>query len=85
MAEIKKTFGSVKRFGVRYGRKIKARLAEIESVSKRHQQCPYCRKMTAKRIAAGIWQCGKCHAKFTGGAYTVTVIEKKEELAEKAE
>jgi len=81
MASVK-SFGSVKRFGVRYGRKLKARIAEIESESKKRQVCPYCHKSTAKRIAFGIWICGTCKNKFTGSAYTVKAPVTKEEIKE---
>ena len=77
MAE-KKKLGSVKRFGARYGRRVKHRLAEIEKVSKGKHQCPYCRTSNVKRLAAGIWKCGKCKAKFTGKAYSI----KKEIITE---
>ena len=64
-----KKFGSVKRFGPRYGRRLKHKLADIEKKSKKPGKCPYCKKTAARRIAVGIWQCGKCNSKFTGHAY----------------
>ncbi len=85
MAEIiEKKFGSVKRFGPRYGKRIKDKLAKVEQKQKMPNTCPYCKKPTAERIAAGIWQCSKCRAKFAGGAYfleekvTKAVAEEKE-------
>jgi large subunit ribosomal protein L37Ae len=78
-----KTFGSVKRFGVRYGRTVKHNLSKIESELRKKQKCPYCSNFAAKRIASGIWNCRKCGAKFTGKAYSVskkiTVKEKYRE------
>jgi len=74
MAEIKKKFGSVKRYGSRYGKRLKDKVADIEKKSKKPSKCPYCNKLSAKRIAAGIWQCKKCGSKFTGDAY---YLEKK--------
>jgi large subunit ribosomal protein L37Ae len=72
MAEIvEKKFGSVKRFGPRYGKRIKDKIAKIEQKQKMPNKCPYCKKPTAERIAAGIWQCSKCRAKFAGGAYFI--------------
>ncbi len=65
----KKKYGSVKRFGPRYGRRLKNKLADIEKKSKKLGKCPYCMKTAAKRLAVGIWQCGKCNSKFTGNAY----------------
>ena len=71
MAEIKK-YGSVKRFGSRYGRKLKERFGKIELEQRRKQKCPYCSALKVKRIAAGIWECRKCKVKFTGKAYSVS-------------
>ena len=70
MAEVKK-LGSVKRFGARYGRRVKHRLAKIESVQRGKHKCPYCHAQKVKRVAAGIWNCKKCGAKFTGKAYSI--------------
>lgn len=64
-----KKFGSVKRFGPRYGRRLKNKVADIEKKSKSLAKCPYCKKIGAKRVAVGIWQCRKCNSKFTGHAY----------------
>jgi large subunit ribosomal protein L37Ae len=69
MAE--KQFGSIKRFGARYGRTVKYNLAKIEKLIKHLQKCPYCLALKAKRVSAGIWHCKKCDAKFAGKAYTV--------------
>ncbi len=66
-----KKLGSVARFGARYGLKPKSRVLAVEKVQKAPQQCPYCSRPTAKRIAPGIWQCKKCSSKFTGKAYRV--------------
>jgi large subunit ribosomal protein L37Ae len=62
---------STKRFGPRYGKRLKDRMQVIENDAKGKQKCPYCRKQKVKRIAAGIFVCGKCSKKFTGRAYTV--------------
>ena len=81
MAKTKK-LGSVKRFGARYGRRVKHKLAEIEAVQKGKHVCPYCHAPKVKRVAVGIWKCGKCNAKFTGKAYSIKKeirIEEKEE------
>ena len=64
-----KKFGSVKRFGPRYGRRLKNKLADVEKKSKKLSKCPYCKKMSAKRLSVGIWECKKCDSKFTGNAY----------------
>ena len=87
MAEIQK-LGSVKRFGARYGRSVKHKLAKIEAIQKGKHQCPYCHGFKAKRLSVGIWTCGKCKAKFTGKAYSikkVTIEEGAEEEEKKEE
>ncbi|MEM4336684.1 MAG: 50S ribosomal protein L37ae [Candidatus Woesearchaeota archaeon] len=71
MAEQKKKFGSVKRFGPRYGRRLKEKLADVEKKSKKPNKCPFCKNLSAKRIAAGIWKCKKCNSKFASGAYYI--------------
>lgn len=65
-----KSYGSVKRFGSRYGRTTRIKVANIESVQKRKHICPFCNKNSVKRVSSGIWQCSKCGAKFSGKAYT---------------
>ncbi len=66
-----KRYGSVKRFGARYGKKVKDRLARIEQLQKQKYKCPYCNAVKVKRLAAGVWYCTRCKAKFTSKAYTV--------------
>jgi len=65
----KKTQGSTKRFGPRYGGTIKNKLAQIEELQRKKHKCPECKNIQVKRIAAGIWQCKKCNVKFAGKAY----------------
>jgi large subunit ribosomal protein L37Ae len=67
-----KELGSVKRFGTRYGRTGKHKLALIESVQRQKHKCPYCSYNRVKRLAAGIWFCTKCATEFTGRAYTLS-------------
>lgn len=78
--------GSVKRFGVRYGRTTKYNFAKIENEQKKPQKCPYCKKLKAKRVFAGVYKCSKCNAKFTGKAYfleqVVNVSKEEEEIPE---
>jgi large subunit ribosomal protein L37Ae len=57
--------GSSKRFGSRYGNRVRKNADEAES---RDYQCPECNSDLG-REAAGIWKCKKCGRKFTGGAY----------------
>ena len=81
MVKKRKGLGPVKRFGVRYGRTVKYKLANIEIQQKQKHKCPYCSRIKVSRIAAGIWHCAKCDAKFAARAYTVG---QKVALAEKA-
>ncbi len=57
------------KYGPRYGRKIRARVSEIEEKQRAKQECPKC-STTAKRLGPGIYECPKC-GKFTGGAYHI--------------
>lgn len=60
---------TVTRYGPRYGRTIRERLAKVENQYKGRHKCPYCSYEAAKREAAGIWACSKCNSKFTSRAY----------------
>ena len=66
-----KVVGSAGRFGPRYGLKLRSRIAKVEKEQRAPQECPYCMRKTAKRLAPGIWQCTKCNEKYTGSAYRV--------------
>ena len=77
--------GSVKRFGARYGRKLKLKFSKVETEQRKLHKCPYCNKIAVKRIALGIWNCRKCNAKFTGKAYSVSKKIITKETAEMAE
>jgi large subunit ribosomal protein L37Ae len=63
--------GSSKRFGARYGRKIRARVEKVESELKQKYACPYCSRQNVKRVAKGIWECRKCGSKFSAKAYKI--------------
>jgi large subunit ribosomal protein L37Ae len=64
-------YGSTKRFGTRYGKKLKDKIGKIEQERRLGNKCPYCHMPKIKRIAAGIWECTKCRAKFAGKAYSI--------------
>jgi len=72
MTTATKSSGSAKRFGARYGRRLKNKLAAIEKLSRGKQPCPYCKRLAVKRLSTGIYTCLKCKAKFTGGAYVAS-------------
>lgn len=67
----KAVYGSVKRFGSRYGKRLRDRFGAIEAKQRMKHKCPYCNYDQVRREAVGIWKCGKCNAKFTSKAYTV--------------
>lgn len=84
MGETRK-LGSAKRFGARYGTKVKYRFKEIEQEQRKKHICPYCSAPKVKRIAMGIWFCNKCKTKFTGKAYSIKKKVFKEEEKPKGE
>jgi len=61
--------GSAGRFGARYGRVARRRVAEIEKDMRDDHECPECGKDSVERQGTGIWQCGYCDYKFAGGTY----------------
>jgi len=79
----KKNLGSVKRFGARYGRRVKNKFAAIERTLRAKHICPYCKAPKVKRISVGIWGCKKCGAKFTGKAYSPKIEKIKREETNK--
>jgi len=82
MAKVDK-IGGARRFGMRYGRKLKERFNAIEKEQRKLHKCPFCNYIRVKRLAMGIWQCNKCNAKFAGKAYAPSLkIVTKEEIAE---
>jgi len=64
-----KKVGSAGRFGVRYGRKLRKKINDVEKKQKIKHECLKCHKKVVKRLAVGIWQCGNCSNKFAGKAY----------------
>jgi len=78
--KLEKSLASGKRFGARYGRRVRHKFSKVESEQKRAHKCPYCSDFKVRRLAVGIWSCSKCGAKFTGRAYTIPkkVIIKEE-------
>ncbi|MFA5259234.1 MAG: 50S ribosomal protein L37ae [Candidatus Pacearchaeota archaeon] len=63
------------RFGARYGRSVRRKIAEIESVQRKKQTCLFCNGV-AKRLSKGIWECKKCKKKFA--SHTYHLIKPKE-------
>jgi large subunit ribosomal protein L37Ae len=69
MPEKKGQTGSAGRFGARYGRVARRRVAEIESDTNDDHACPDCGEDAVSRAGTGIWQCDSCGHKFAGGAF----------------
>lgn len=61
--------GSAGRFGARYGRVARKRVAEIESDMHDDHVCPDCGDERVERQGTGIWQCDSCGYKYAGGTY----------------
>ena len=72
----KTTLRSAKRFGVRYGKRNKEKIATLEKEHRGRRKCPFCNYIKVKRLSKGIWLCEKCNAKFAGKAYTFTTAKK---------
>ena len=60
---------SAGRFGVRYGRKNRKLVADIEERMRQGYKCPRCGMVAIRRIGTGIWNCRKCDHTFAGGTY----------------
>lgn len=73
-----KKVGITGKYGARYGIKIKSKVLKVQA--KKTKECPYCKKKALKRSAAGIWECGKCHVKFTGGTHIPVSPEAVQEM-----
>lgn len=60
---------SAGRYGAKFGVGLRKRLVKVESKQKKKVKCPKCGFKKIKRLAIGIYNCKKCNAKFSGGAY----------------
>ncbi len=60
---------SAGRFGVRYGRKTRKLVADIEERMRQGYKCPRCGIVAIRRTDTGIWNCKKCDYTFAGGTY----------------
>jgi len=66
----------VKRFGARYGARLRKKVQEVELSQRALYPCDRCGSKTVRRIAVGIWECKKCGYKFAGGAWApVTTVK----------
>jgi len=72
MSEQQGRTGSAGRFGARYGRVARRRVAEIEADMRDDHACPECGETRVDRQGTGVWECAACGYTFTGGTYTPT-------------
>lgn len=69
MANKLKKVKSSGRFGARYGRSVRSKMADAETKQRVKQICPYCKKSGVKRLSKGIWKCSKCNKKFASDTF----------------
>lgn len=67
--ERKGKIGSAGRFGARYGRVARKRVADIERMMREDHACPECGEPDVSRDGTGIWSCSNCGHEFAGGAF----------------
>lgn len=59
--------GSLGRYGVKTGKKVREEIKKIEDAA-RLNTCPNCTKRIARK-AAGVWECRFCGMQMAGGSY----------------
>ncbi len=62
--------GLTKRFGARYGSRLRKKVEEIELDQRGRHFCSNCGRRAVRRVSVGVWQCGKCGYKFAAGAWS---------------
>jgi large subunit ribosomal protein L37Ae len=72
--------GSVGRYGVKTGKRIREEIRKIEDAAKSNS-CPNCGKKVDRK-GSGVWQCRYCNSKFAGLSYFPTA-EKAAPIEEK--
>jgi len=82
-SSIKKKFNAAKRFGARYGRKLRHKFVAMENLKKQDHRCPSCSYIKVFRFAAGIWGCKKCNLKFAARAYTPQIKSRTQQAEHK--
>ena len=71
--------GTGGRFGTRYGKNIRQKIADIEKIQKQRHLCPNCNMPYVKRVSSGVWKCKKCGTKFASSAYFPKIETLKKE------
>jgi len=69
MAKRTKKVGIVGKYGTRYGASLRKQIRKIEITQHARYTCSFCGKDSVKRVAVGIWHCGRCRKTTAGGAW----------------
>mmetsp|Transcript_17911 Transcript_17911/g.24068 ORF Transcript_17911/g.24068 Transcript_17911/m.24068 type:complete len:94 (-) Transcript_17911:62-343(-) len=67
-----KKAGITGKYGTRYGGTLRKVIKKMEVTQHSKYNCVFCGKDTVKRLATGIWKCGRCKKTMAGGAYTLS-------------
>ncbi len=71
--------GIAGKFGARYGSVVRERWKRLTDQQKGIQKCPKCEsRIRNMRKEVGVWECKRCGAKFTGGAWAPTTDRGKQ-------
>lgn len=68
---------SAKRYGPKYGKRIRNKISSIEESEKSGHRCPECGSTSLKKESKGVWVCKKCGEKVAGGAWKPETGAKK--------
>ena len=83
MSKRTKKVGSSGRLGVRYGVRVRKRIADVEALAKGRHECPKCKAIAMSRTANGIWFCNHCRAVIASSSYMPTKpVAVRREVAE---
>lgn len=77
-----KKIGPTRGFEARYGATVRKRYISVVTNLRKAYDCPQCGSTSVRRRSVGVWECGKCGAVFSGGAYMPTT--KLGEVAKRA-
>lgn len=68
---------NLKGLGAKYGSTLRKRYTRVYVMLKSKRECPSCSSLRFRRVASGIWRCGKCGYTQAGGAYDVSQESRK--------
>mmetsp|Transcript_35684 Transcript_35684/g.36394 ORF Transcript_35684/g.36394 Transcript_35684/m.36394 type:complete len:93 (+) Transcript_35684:86-364(+) len=67
-----KKVGICGKYGTRYGATLRKVIKKMEVTQHSKYNCAFCGKDSVKRVATGIWKCGRCKKVMAGGAYVLS-------------